>query len=494
MTVQAEPSRSGTPRFVVGMATAVAVLTRLPFLDHASGKDEAGFLIVGSQWHSGGSSLYGNYWVDRPPLLITIFQAAAWLGGLVPLRLLGCIAVAAVVLGTAHLAGQIGGARASAWAAVFAAALCTSPLLGVQEVNGELLSAPFVVLGLGVLVVAIRSPLGPRTLVLSGLGGAATVVAVLVKQNVLDVGVFLVVALLIGTRTGLGRVRASRILLGFLGGALLALVVAAAWTVAHGTTVSGVFDAMYPFRLRAGRAMAREENPASVSRMLMLGVSWIACGGAIMMLLVGRATWTRRLVGPVEWALVAVLGYDVVSVALGGSYWHHYLILFVVPLAVLTGVMAARSVPGVRAVTVVAAVVAAAMWVYVLPTASHGTAGTATGHAIAKVARPGDTLITLWGHSDVNRGAGLPSPYPYLWSLPAHIQDPDAAILDRVLAGPEAPVWLVTWRPENFPRNLALSTVKLIDLRYRLVADLNGRSVFLLRGQDRQAPGSGRTS
>ena len=65
--------------------------------------DEAGFLLVGQQWQPGGTSLYGSYWVDRPPLLVTIFRVASDLGGAVPLRLMGCLAtVLIVVLGCAH--------------------------------------------------------------------------------------------------------------------------------------------------------------------------------------------------------------------------------------------------------------------------------------------------------------------------------------------------------------------------------------------------------
>lgn len=51
-------------------------------------------MVVG-QW-SPGTSLYGNYWVDRPPLLIGLFQLA-YLGGggAVTLRLMGIAAVMA---------------------------------------------------------------------------------------------------------------------------------------------------------------------------------------------------------------------------------------------------------------------------------------------------------------------------------------------------------------------------------------------------------------
>src|SRR3954447_16366457 len=69
---------------VAGLCLAVAA-SRLPTLSSPVSYDEGGFLPVGSQW-SPGSSLYGRYWVDRPPLLIGVFTLADDLGGARPLR------------------------------------------------------------------------------------------------------------------------------------------------------------------------------------------------------------------------------------------------------------------------------------------------------------------------------------------------------------------------------------------------------------------------
>ena len=41
----------------------------MPFLARPLSPDEGGFLLVASQWEP-GTSLYGHYWVDRPPLLM----------------------------------------------------------------------------------------------------------------------------------------------------------------------------------------------------------------------------------------------------------------------------------------------------------------------------------------------------------------------------------------------------------------------------------------
>src|SRR4051794_4906153 len=90
---------------VVPIVALSAFALRLPFLTRPPTPDEAGFLVVASQWHVGGTSLYGNYWVDRPPLLIAIFQLAHLGGGMTALRLIGALAVAvtvALLAGTAR--------------------------------------------------------------------------------------------------------------------------------------------------------------------------------------------------------------------------------------------------------------------------------------------------------------------------------------------------------------------------------------------------------
>src|SRR6478735_2877401 len=114
-------AKTGTRRvvlrssWVVWGAVALTVLVRLPLLDLPAWPDEAGFLTVGGAWHLGGShphTLYGPYWVDRPPLLITWYGIADRVGGLVPLRLVGALAAAATVACIAWIARSVAGPRA----------------------------------------------------------------------------------------------------------------------------------------------------------------------------------------------------------------------------------------------------------------------------------------------------------------------------------------------------------------------------------------------
>jgi 4-amino-4-deoxy-L-arabinose transferase-like glycosyltransferase len=482
-------SRSAVERYAVPAAVVVAVLARLPFLTRPPSKDEAGFLTVGQQWHAGGTSLYGNYWVDRPPLLITIFRIAADLGGLVPLRLIGCLATALVVLGSAHVARQIAGERAARWAALTAAALCLSPLLGALAVNGELLSAPFVVGGMAAALAVTRHRTEGRAALAAGLAGAAMVAALLVKQNIADVGIFAVIVVLLAWRRGeITSARLRRCVAAFGAGSLLSLGVVAGWTMLHGTTVTGVFDAMYPFRVEAGRVMANSNRQAADARLWVLVSSWLVSGGAVIMSVVSWALVSRRLRGAAVWGLVGTFLFDVVSIALGGSYWNHYLVQLVVPTAVISGLLVAKQQPAARTLLSASAVAAAIALGVMLPQ-SGATIGTSVGQAVGRVAVRHDTIVTVYGHADVTHASGLSSPYPYLWSLPARTLDPRRAALHKLLSGPDAPTWFVSWKNVSAWTGMhSTATARLLTQRYRPVARLYGRTVYLRKGVYRPAP------
>ena len=100
----------------------LTVLVRLLGVGAPLTSDEGGYLYLAAQWAPGGSSLYGDYWVDRPPLLIAFFAGADALGGRIALRLLGVVlAVVSVLL--AHQVGRgLGGRRGARMAAVLTAA------------------------------------------------------------------------------------------------------------------------------------------------------------------------------------------------------------------------------------------------------------------------------------------------------------------------------------------------------------------------------------
>lgn len=138
------------------LLAAAAVVARLPLLGRPLSPDEGGSLMVAQQWGP-GRSLYGAYWVDRPPLLITLFQLAGAIGGgAVGLRFFGAICVGSSALLAAALAravARVGGRSprsvlVTTSAAATAAVFLVSPLFGSSEVDGELLAVPFVLAGL----------------------------------------------------------------------------------------------------------------------------------------------------------------------------------------------------------------------------------------------------------------------------------------------------------------------------------------------------------
>ena len=134
--------------WVIAMAVGVC-LAWLPFAGRSLSPDEAGYLIVGGQWAE-GSSLYGDFWVDRPPVLIAIFEAADALGGAVPLRLIGTLAAILTVILSGVLGRIAAPERRSAplLTAGTAAVCVATPLFGATVVNGEVLGLPFVVAGI----------------------------------------------------------------------------------------------------------------------------------------------------------------------------------------------------------------------------------------------------------------------------------------------------------------------------------------------------------
>ena len=481
-------------RYAVALVALAAVLARLPLLTSDPTSDEAGFLMVGQQWHAGGSSLYGDYWVDRPPLLISIFRVAAQLGGLVPLRLIGCVATVAVVLGTAHVARRLGGPRAAAWAALVAGALCVSPLLGAQAVNGELLSAPFVVGGLVAVLAAVDQPRDHRGDLraswAAGLAGALLMASLLVKQNMGDVAVFAAVVLLLAWRRGeLTTSRLGHSVLSATAGALVCLAAVALWTVAHGTSLVSVYDAMYPFRVEAGRVMAASNRTAADHRLSTLVVCWVVSGGALVMVVAAHGLRARRLRTTAVWGLVAMVVFDVVSIALGESYWTHYLVQLVVPVAVLAGVLVAGRQRGARTVAVAVAV-AALVAVGAHLSVPHPRADTSIGRAVQQVSDRQDTIVTTWGHAGITRASGLSSPYPYLWSLPAHTLDPHLTALSQLLAGPRAPTWFVTWHGTDTWRfdGRGPTLARVLAEHYRPVAQVGRHTIYLHRGVARATP------
>lgn len=486
-------SRRRTTAAVLAIA-GLAVAARLPFLARPLGPDEGGFLLVAAQW-SPGRSLYGDYWVDRPPLLIDFFTLAHLLGATVALRVLGLGLVVAAVLLAARVGALAGGSArlGAATAAIF----LVNPLLGVHEINGELIAAPLVLAGIVATLEAHHAPTS-RTgsarsawLVLAGALGAA---ALLVKQNELDVLVLLAVGSL--TFLGRGSRPAWRVLVLAAAGAagLTGLVLAHA--ASRGTGPLELWDAVVVFRLDAAGVIRSSASPATTDRLRNLLLALVASGAPFLVLRLLRRLTDRPGAGApdLRLATLTVLAWESVSVVAGGSYWSHYLINLVPGLVLAVAVTTSRTHrgrrPGRFPPTLAFALVSCLVSIAVLLTRPDLTRADPVVGWLQQHTRPGDTAVVAFGHPDYLAAAGLSSPYSELWSLPVRVRDPALSEFTAVLAGASRPDWVVTNRTGSLQGwGIDASRAQLVfEARYRLVAQLGERRIYLDRTDERSLP------
>ncbi len=414
-----------------GLLALIAALVRLPFLLLPVSPDEGGYLLVASQW-TPGRSIYGDYFVDRPPLLMGIFTLAGMLGGAAALRLLGVLAVVAAVL----LAARLGGWLPAAAAAVF----LSTPLFDAMEVDGELLAVPFVIGGLLVLVQSLRAETQRAADVGSLAAGALATSAVLVKQNVVDVFVVAAV-LLVALALGHQWRSAVRRSVAFSVGASATLVFALLVSTARGTGPVSLWDALVTFRAQAAAVIHSSANTATPDRFYTTLIA-LALSGAPVVVATVLVGFRKAESGPdLRWAALALLAWEVVGAALGGSYWLHYLLALVPGLVLLTSaIRPARAVRwGVLAAAISTAVALAAF----AATSPGPGADQAVSAYLREHGRSTDTVVVAFGHPNIVHDAGLTSPYEHLWSLSVRVRDPQLHDLTGLLTGQDAPRWVV---------------------------------------------------
>lgn len=480
----------------VAVAVVGCIVAWATWYSRSLSPDEGGYLMVARQW-SPGTSLYGNYWVDRPPLLIELFSLA---GGSLGLRLMGLCAVIVSVLLAARV-GRIvapGYRRAPAWTAMTAAVFLSSPLFGTHEVNGEMLSVPFVLGGLVAALQAFVDPVPRRAACWWFAAGALAVGAAMVKQNMLDVVV--VVTVLMATTAARTSKRTVLLPTAYaVAGAASASAAVLLLAASRGTGFGALWDAMVTFRFEAAAVIQASSTASTPDRALKLAVAAVAAGGLpVLGALV--ATMVDRKARPDHGALphppsrpaipgpvlaLALLAWETVAIIGGGSYWLHYLIGLVPGLVMAVAVVAGHS-PRSRArmrgaVTyALAATLLSVSWVHLVKTydVSHDAA---VEDYLQDHSRPGDSGVVAFGNPNVLEAAGLPSPYENIWSLPVRVRDPRLADFSTVLAGPHRPTWVVvggnslaTWGVDATAGEFVLNRL------YRPVTVLDGFTVYLV--------------
>jgi hypothetical protein len=455
-----------------------ALLGWLPFLWRPLSPDEGGYLIVASQWGP-GSSLYGDYWVDRPPVLIGLFALADGLGGPWALRLLGCVAVVATVL-LAALVGRLAApaTRIGPMLAAGTAAIFTSTrLFGGTAVNCEVLALPFILAGLAAAIASTTASSHVRALTLAGAAGAAGALAALTKQSQLDVFAAVLVLAVVTRR--------PRLLVGALAGAGLTLAVTLQVSHALGTPPLELWDALVTFRGEAAQVIAASSTETTPRRFAgMIGALFLSAAPfvavGLLVRLRGPATYG---VVDLRWPALGVLGWELFVVMFGGSFWLHYLMGLVPGLVLLAAAASQRKLrsgPTIVLPYAAAAVSTLVTFAVVLALPLDRKEIPAIDYLRAE-AEPGDTAVVAFGAANILRETGLTSPYEDLWSLPVRVRDPELTEFSALLLGDDAPTWVVTQGAEVDTWGVdGEEADRILRDRYELAATAGDFTIFRL--------------
>ena len=243
------------------------------------------------------------------------------------------------------------------------------------------------------------------------------------------------------------RTRALRVLALGCVGAALPLTATALWAATDGPGVGTLWFTLYQFRIDATGVVVAHTTATTQHRLVTL-VALVVQSGLVFVLLPGLWALRHRLRhgNPVPVGIVAMVGFEVVAVGLGGSYWSHYLIELV-PGAVLLAGAAATQVPRRAMLAGLVFTVCSALAAVATTSAADGHDARARAGAVSSwlhdASRAGDTGTVTFGHAELLDGAGLTPRYPYLWTLPMRTLDPRLDRLVRQLDGERGPTWVV---------------------------------------------------
>lgn len=478
------PQGRSAPRLIpfVGGLLVVMIAARLLYFGQLPGRDEAGFLIVGASWDH-GPWLYGQYWVDRPPLLIWIMELA---GNLTTLRAFGLLASVLMVLGVCRAAYVMRGSQAAMWAAGTAAVFSTAHWFGVSRTNGEMLASPFVAWGIALAAQALLKP-DRRSWIYALSAGALAGGAVLIKQTIIDGLVFaFVLAVVLAWQQPERRRQAGFVVLNGILGLVGAIALALAASAVRGTTPSELFGALVTFRADAGEVIRASATSATTDRLWALLGTWAASGLAAIAVLTLWHTLRRR--EPALFATSAVIAFVSGAAMLGGSYWAHYLIQLIPATAIAAGLLAGRIRPRLRygiAGLAIATSVGSLAFTVIFPP-DDGRDAHVVGDWLKQSGEATDTGVVAYGQPNVLGNAEMSSPYPYLWSLPVRTLDSDLSTLSATLTGPDRPTWFVDWSGiGSWGISDPARLESVLDTRYRRVAEMCGRTIWLDREETR---------
>jgi hypothetical protein len=485
--------------WAVGVAAAAAFVLRMPGLDQGPGADEAGFMLVARSWDPQPDSVYGHYFVDRPPLLLAVLRVLGAVDGTTAVRLVGALGCALTVLLAAGAARTVAGDRAVGWVALCTAAILVNPLIDPVDVKGEVLGLPLLMGSCWLALLALRREASRAGWLLALAAGVTGSLAAGLKQSMLGALVFAGVLLLASWATG--RITAAsfgRLALAGLAGAALHPVVTVLWAWWAGVDLDTLGYAVIGFRGDADAVLTARPSAANTYRAGVLALVALGSGIAVVLgcfaLLLPRALRAHPALSA---AIAAMVAYELYVIVASGSFWRDYLFALVPATALAVSAALGTLERGALLVPLpilgitLASLGFVTVWLVADPGWMGSTMEDDTGSAIAEVSEPGDTLTVFGGRADVQATSGLPSPYRHLWSLPMRTLDPELEELTALVQGPDAPTWLVeiayfeVWNPEAGSRLRAA-----VESRYDVTVPGCGmaRRIWHLKTTDRAAP------
>ena len=470
--------------WALGGCVLLALVLRVPYLTTPLGRDEGGLTYIAQNWPGGHGSLYGAYWVDRPPLLILLFKLAG-LGGEGGVRALGALAAVALVIAVTLLARAVEGPRAGWIAGLLAALLSGSVSIGSIFTPGEQLAVVPSAFSVLCLVLAHRS----RQARFVFAAGALAVAAALIKQSFLDAGFAGVV--FVAASAALDRDVRRRWPLAYVAGAAVPFAALLVWLAAAGHSIGGFVYTLFGFRIQLLHTLAVSDIPLHLRLQKLEEPAWDS-GLTIALVAALIGLWALRKDRVLVVTFGAWLVAATVGVLGGGSYFAHYLIGLVPVSCVAASVVIARTPLPIRLV-----VIAAVLWLWrSRPRARArstwqitrcGSSEVGVASYVRDHARAGDSIYVMYARPNVVYYSGLPHPYPYMWSLMVRAKPGAREQLVRELSSTRRPTWLVQWQDDNeWELDSDGRMDRLLSDGYRLAAVVCDHPIFLR--DDRRRP------
>ncbi|MBC7461571.1 MAG: hypothetical protein H7287_09445 [Thermoleophilia bacterium] len=514
----------------------VVILLRMPGFGAPLGIDEGGMTPIGSDWlrnianGTHGDSLYGDLWVDRPPLILALYGAANLVGGAFGVRILGLVAalVAAILAGS--VAERLGGRRAWLPASLITGVLLSTPSIDGDRTPGELLAAVpaaiAVCLLAGVALSDRRRRLGlvatdetpargigamrigrwHRVLLIGG-AGAAAACAPLIKQSALDGCLAAACWFAYRAIADRGVARNGRAVLRdisvFTIGALAASGITVGLALRAGTSFDDLTYALIGFRVDVLVALT-EQSSSPAERATRLLAPAAASGLVVVVLFAPIGMWLAARRGPLAGAGAALLaGWLLgasIGVAGGGYYWAHYLIQLVPPIGVATGIVLAtrRAWAPTTLIALLILVASAGQFVrhqaIVLPEiaqagfrAGDQQAVVAIGDFVRRNSLSDDRVAVVYARANVAYYAQRQPATSFMWCSMYRALPDAREQLRASLTGPDRAAWIVQWnstKAYGLDRDGSLKAA--IDSGYRRVTVMCSKPILLRR--DRELP------